>query len=302
MTGSPLDDRLRSRVGPDPGEVDRLAGRLRALRTGGPDQGPGPGPVPTPDGGRRSADFWWYDELGSTNDRLRELAAAGAPDGTVVLAGRQTAGRGRHGRTWHSPDGGLYLSLLLRPDLDPARGGWVTLAAALAVVRRVGSLGAEARIKWPNDVLCGDRKLAGILAEAALEGGRIAQLVVGIGVNLSWEGEVPAGLRDRAVALSELVSAPFDVDRLTAGLLVESLDLVAGLSSGTGIRGDGSPEFAGEAEERLYRRGRPVTLRVGVEVATGVCAGLGPECHLRLEDGRSLAAGELIVWDPEGGA
>jgi BirA family biotin operon repressor/biotin-[acetyl-CoA-carboxylase] ligase len=131
-------------------------------------------------------------ETTSTNDRARVLAAAGAPHGTLVTAGAQSAGRGRQGRTWAAPPGrALLLSLLLR-DYDPL----LPLRAGLAVADLAGE---PALVKWPNDVLLGDRKLAGILVEARPPAG---WAVLGIGVNVAVEvAELPPDVRERAATL-----------------------------------------------------------------------------------------------------
>jgi BirA family biotin operon repressor/biotin-[acetyl-CoA-carboxylase] ligase len=120
--------------------------------------------------------------LASTNDRLKEWAREGAPAWTVVLADEQTAGRGRQGRTWASPPGGLYLSVLVRPASDAA--GLLPLAAGVAAVEALEALGTTARLKWPNDVLVGGRKVAGILAESSSSAGSLDWVALGLGVNL----------------------------------------------------------------------------------------------------------------------
>ena len=132
-------------------------------------------------------------ETASTNDRARGLAAAGAPHGTLVTAGRQTAGRGRQGRAWSAPAGrALALSLVVR-DLDPL----LPLRAGLAVADVAGP---EARVKWPNDVLLDGRKVAGVLVEARPQEG---WAVVGIGVNVAVRpgADLPPGLRETAGTL-----------------------------------------------------------------------------------------------------
>lgn len=143
----------------------------------------------------------FHESIGSTNDRGRELAEAGERD-VVVLADRQTGGRGREGRSWSSPPGGIYLSIVLRPDLPPARTGLLTLAAAVATAEAVRAVGVEPVIKWPNDVLlAGDgRKLSGILTESATAGGAVEWAVVGIGVNANVD---PAALPDGSTSLLE---------------------------------------------------------------------------------------------------
>jgi BirA family biotin operon repressor/biotin-[acetyl-CoA-carboxylase] ligase len=147
-----------------------------------------------------------FPVLPSTNDRIKELAAAGAAEGTVILCETQTAGRGRLDRSFFSPEGtGLYMSLLLRPSQSAGRLALLTPLAAVAVCESVRTLcRPEAGIKWVNDILIGGKKVCGILAEAffSAEGGRAAYAVVGIGVNVYEPvGGFPPGLEDKAAAL-----------------------------------------------------------------------------------------------------
>ena len=142
----------------------------------------------------------FYDELASTNATARDRAADGAGE-LVVVARRQTGGRGRLDREWSSPAGGIYASLLVRPDVPPAHAPVYTLAAAVAVTDAARAVGVDAGIKWPNDVQVGGRKLAGILTEMEGEADRVSWLVVGIGVNANVEhAELPRGTSIRAEA------------------------------------------------------------------------------------------------------
>lgn len=143
----------------------------------------------------------------STNRYLMDLARAGAPEGVVVVADHQSAGRGRRGRTWVAPAGtSLLVSVLARPDpatLPPSRWWLLTAAMALAAAETCGT-GVE--LKWPNDLLLGERKLAGILAEA--EGAPAGAVVIGIGINVSWSPPGAAALGagvDRDVLLDVLL-------------------------------------------------------------------------------------------------
>jgi BirA family biotin operon repressor/biotin-[acetyl-CoA-carboxylase] ligase len=130
-----------------------------------------------------------FARIGSTNDEAKRLAEAGAPEGTLVWALEQDAGRGRHGRAWISPPGNLYLSLVLRPRVSAARAAQVGFAASLAVAEACGEFlpaAVAVRCKWPNDVLIGAAKVAGILLESRSDAaGGLDWLVLGIGVNLS---------------------------------------------------------------------------------------------------------------------
>jgi BirA family biotin operon repressor/biotin-[acetyl-CoA-carboxylase] ligase len=125
-----------------------------------------------------------YAEIDSTNSEARRLAADGAPSGVVVWADRQSAGHGRQGRVWQSPPGNLYFSILLRPDRPAAQVAQLSFAAALSVCDAI-PVELAARCKWPNDVLIGARKVAGILLESDGTRGNIAALIVGIGVNIA---------------------------------------------------------------------------------------------------------------------
>jgi BirA family biotin operon repressor/biotin-[acetyl-CoA-carboxylase] ligase len=126
-------------------------------------------------------------ECDSTNDEAAAWARDGAPHGAVVTADHQRRGRGRLGRAWHSPpDENLYLSVVLRPAaMAPMRVPPITLAAGVAVAEAVADLGIAASLKWPNDLLCGGKKAAGILAEMASAGDRVEHVILGIGVNLN---------------------------------------------------------------------------------------------------------------------
>lgn len=161
--------------------------------------------------------------VGSVLDVVHDLGQAGAPAGSVVAAVEQTAGRGRDGRTWFSPPGGMWLGLLLRPP-GPATGdalGIVSIRAGMIAADVVDEMiGApEARLKWPNDVLLRDRKLAGVLCEGRWQGEALQWLAVGIGMNVA--NEVPAAVRATAIALMEVLPLvrPLDVmDRLVPSL------------------------------------------------------------------------------------
>ncbi|MGH7538568.1 MAG: biotin--[acetyl-CoA-carboxylase] ligase, partial [Gemmatimonadales bacterium] len=139
----------------------------------------------------------------STLDQVHSLGAQGAPHGTVVVALEQTAGRGRDGREWHSPPGGVWLSVLLRAS--GAAPGIVSIRAGLVLADVVDEMvGAPvARLKWPNDVLLEDRKLAGVLCEGRWQGDALQWLAVGLGVNVA--NPLPLAVRRSAIALDEVV-------------------------------------------------------------------------------------------------
>jgi len=162
----------------------------------------------------------WHDTLSSTNDLATSLAEIQVPEGTVIVAEEQTAGRGRMGRPWVSPRGGIWLSVILRPHLPLAQVPIVGFAASTAVARAIRvTTGLLARVKWPNDVLINGRKVAGILAEAGPDG---EWVVVGIGINANIApDDLPKGAAHAAASLEELLGHPVDRGVLTKTLLRE---------------------------------------------------------------------------------
>ena len=145
-----------------------------------------------------------FAELISTNDEAHKLAEAGALHGEVVIADVQTKGRGRRGRAWIAPKGkSLTMSVILRPPLTPARAPEITLVAAVAVAEAARELGAlHGRIKWPNDIECRGRKLAGVLTELRAENDRVSYVILGIGFNVGLEmHDFPDDLRKTATSL-----------------------------------------------------------------------------------------------------
>lgn len=156
----------------------------------------------TEDFGRRG--YYYYQEIDSTNNCAKNLAAQGAPEGTVVAAEKQTAGRGRSGRTWYSPaNQGLYVSVIMRPVLPVNEISRISLITALAVTATLQSvLNLEAQIKWPNDILINNKKIAGILSEVVTNKDGVEFVVVGIGLNINNDvGEFPDDLRMPATSV-----------------------------------------------------------------------------------------------------
>jgi BirA family biotin operon repressor/biotin-[acetyl-CoA-carboxylase] ligase len=145
----------------------------------------------------------YHDAVDSTNRAAGDLARQGAVEGTVIIADAQTAGRGRMGRRWESPAGdNLYFSVLLTPNVEPARVPQLALVAAVAVHEGLAECcpGITARIKWPNDILVGGRKVAGILCEASLEADRVHRVILGIGINVNGTS-IAGELRTTATTL-----------------------------------------------------------------------------------------------------
>jgi len=165
--------------------------------------------------------------LPSTNAYAKAQGEAGEPEGLVVLADAQTAGVGRMGRTWYSPPGGLYLSVLLRPTtLTPEETPLLSLMAGIAVAQVLRQAhGLQATLKWPNDVILGGRKVAGILAEQSLIADQVEYAILGIGINANTQLEdLPPDLRPTATTLREALGRPVELPRLF-GYLAGQLEL-----------------------------------------------------------------------------
>jgi BirA family biotin operon repressor/biotin-[acetyl-CoA-carboxylase] ligase len=219
----------------------------------------------------------YFERLVSTMDLLHSLAADGAAAGTVVRAGEQTSGRGSRGRIWLSPPGGLWLSVLLRPSSASALD-LLSLRIGLAVSQRLSDLvgGAPIRLKWPNDLMLGDRKAGGILCEARWQGETLAWVAVGLGLNVA--NRVPDGLAEVATTLAD--HAP--------GIVPDSLvEPVVATVVATETDSARLSEQELERFEALdWLLGRSVRSPVA-----GVAAGIASDGALRvaLADGRELA-------------
>jgi BirA family biotin operon repressor/biotin-[acetyl-CoA-carboxylase] ligase len=222
-------------------------------------------------------------ETGSTNADVVRLARDGGQEGTVLVAERQTSGRGRLGRVWESPArAGIALSLLVRPKVDPARFGWLPLLAGVALAeatRRIADV--DAVLKWPNDLLIDQRKCAGILAEAVPPDG----VVVGIGINTTLrESELP---RPDATSLALAGAASSDRDPLVRAFLRAFEDWYRRWSAG---------DSAGLRDAYLFHcgtLGQVVTVQLpGGEEVRGTAGSVDLDGRL-VVDGRALAAGDV---------
>lgn len=152
-----------------------------------------------------------YEDIPSTNDEAKKLAAHGADEGTVVVSESQSTGKGRLERSFFCPAGGLWFSVILRPDFLPQEAPKCTLMAAVAVAKAMRDMGLDAGIKWPNDIYCQERKLTGILTEMSAEMDRINYLVVGIGINANIPLEsFPEDVKNKAGSMSAILGHNID--------------------------------------------------------------------------------------------
>lgn len=235
-----------------------------------------------------------YRSVGSTNDVVKELAAEGAPEWTVVLAEEQTEGRGRYRRRFDSPFGqGIYLSVLLRPDFSAAETLYITTCAAVAVCEAAESVaGVRAEIKWVNDIFSDGKKICGILTEASfdVESGKLAYAVLGVGINVR-ERAFPEELKGVAGSLFSREECPPDGrSRLAAAFLDRFRFYYERI---------GDRAFYPEYKRRLFVLGRRVHVVSGNFEGDGVAVGLDENCFLqvRMDSGetRTLAAGEVSI-------
>jgi BirA family biotin operon repressor/biotin-[acetyl-CoA-carboxylase] ligase len=244
----------------------------------------------------RLPDFYTLVERGrvtSSNDVAKDLAAADAPEGTLVRVREQTAGRGRYGRDWTSPPGNLYMSLILRPDCAVAEAAQIGWLAAIAVGEALASLigpAAEIRHKWPNDVLVGGRKIAGILLESASgEGANVDWVVAGIGVNVA---HYPEGARHPATDLgAEGASASVEDTLAALGRAFEPWY--------HRWRREGFAPVRAAWLGRAWRFGQPIEARLEHETLAGVFEGVSDTggLVLRLTSGetRTISYGEVFA-------
>ncbi len=225
-------------------------------------------------------DVLYLPETTSTNEVAVQRALAGAAEGTVIIAGKQTQGRGRLKRAWSTPEGNIALSVILYPDI--ARLHSLIMMASLGVVQAIEKVtGLHAGIKWPNDVLLNGRKVCGILIESDVRNDRVRYTVTGIGINVNIGQDALAGVLTPATSL--LVETGKEVSRL--GLvreLLRSLDeMYFSLMSGGSV-------FE-EWRDRLVTLGTEVRVTAGNEVTEGVAESVDSEGNLMVRD----AAGKL---------
>lgn len=235
-----------------------------------------------------------YFLASSTNVIALRLAAGGAQHGTVVIAEEQTAGRGRFGRVWYSEKAaGVYASMILRPPLAPSAAPALTLAAGLALYEAVASVtGLIPDIRWPNDLLLGEKKIGGILTEMSAEMDRIHAVVVGVGLNVN-HAEMPAELRAIASSLRIAGGKSYSRIQLFAAMLRQLQHFYALLLE----RGSGAITLEWERRSS-FARGKRVRVTAGGSESTATTDGLDPAGALRLrfDDGRveTLTSGEVF--------
>jgi BirA family biotin operon repressor/biotin-[acetyl-CoA-carboxylase] ligase len=239
---------------------------------------------------------------GSTNTDLLALARAGEPEGVVLVTDHQTAGRGRLGRVWEAPPGSsLLVSVLCRPRLPPGRAHLVTVAAGLAAIDALDQVaGFRPGLKWPNDVVVeapdGTRKLAGLLAEALVDGGTLGAVVVGMGMNVRWPNPLPTELAGTATAVNHQAGREVAPDEVLPVWLAAFGRRYADLHAEGGLA-----RTAAAHRAACTTLGRRVTVELAEGLVEGDAVDVDEDGHLVLDvagQRRDVAVGDVVHLRP----
>ena len=237
----------------------------------------------------------YFDTIDSTNTKAQELAEKGYPSGTLVVADKQDSGKGRRGRSWVSPSGtGIFMTLMIKPDINPNNASMLTLVAALAVAKAITSVtGEEALIKWPNDIVVNGKKVCGILTEMNAQFDYINNIVVGIGINVHNE------------------SFPEEISQMASSLMIEAggkrfhrAQIIAETMSyfeqyyDTFLKTQDLSALVREYDELLVNRNKSVRVLDPKEPFDGKAMGITPKGELIVETWESrklVSSGEVSV-------
>lgn len=238
--------------------------------------------------------IYYYDEIDSTNMKASHLAEEGAAHGTLVVADRQTAGKGRRGRSWESPaQTGIFMTMLLKPEIEPNNASMLTLVTALAVTRAVREqTGLEAQIKWPNDIVVNGKKVCGILTEMSAQIDYVNHVVIGIGINVHNQ-DFP----------EEIVQTATSLD-IESGRKIRRAELIAAVWSAfedyydSYIQTQDLSSLVKEYDSNLANRGNKVRVLDPLEPYEGVAQGITNRGELIVdtwESRRLVSSGEVSV-------
>ena len=237
----------------------------------------------------------YFDTIDSTNTKAQELAEKGYPSGTLVVADKQESGKGRRGRSWVSPSGtGIFMTLMIKPDINPNNASMLTLVAALAVAKAITSVtGEEAMIKWPNDIVVNSKKVCGILTEMNAQFDYINHIVVGIGINVHNE------------------SFPEEISQMASSLMIEAggkrfhrAQIIAETMSyfeqyyDTFLKTQDLSALVREYDEMLVNRNKSVRVLDPKEPFDGKAMGITPKGELIVDTWESrklVSSGEVSV-------
>jgi BirA family biotin operon repressor/biotin-[acetyl-CoA-carboxylase] ligase len=239
-------------------------------------------------------DIVYLKEIPSTYDNPKDLAKDGAPEGTVIIAEVQKKGKGRMGREWVSPKGGIWMSLILRPKIEPSEAQKITLLAGIAMARVLNRSFVDTAIKWPNDIYTDGKKVAGILTEMEAEMDSVNFVVVGIGINanVDIDHEFPRELRNGATSIMVQMGEKVDRVVLVRAILEELEHVYLDFTKG------GFPELLEEWKDLTSTIGRRVKIMKAKEPLVGEAVGITKEGALIVEkdDGtmEKVIAGECV--------
>ena len=239
-------------------------------------------------------DIHYFSEVDSTNDVAKYLAEEGASEGTMVVAEIQNRGRGRRGKTWISPPGGVWMSIILRPDIPPSQAPQLTLVTGVAVAKTLKEeLSLDVGIKWPNDILIGNKKVCGILTEVNATMDKVNYLVVGIGIDMNVDVPVfPSSLQKGATSLKNELDTEINGAMLVQKFLLNFEDIYNKFNAGK------FPEILNEWRSLSTTIGNNVEVRTRGKTVRGEAVGINKDgiLILELEDGslRKMISGECL--------
>lgn len=242
----------------------------------------------------------WAPERTSTNAVANQLAQEQLPDGSVVVAGRQTGGRGRQGRPWQSPSGGMWFSLLVRRPCALSQAADLTLLASVAVCRALTRTGANVQIKWPNDILIDGRKVCGILAQMRTDGEQVDYAVIGIGINANVTiQQLPEEVQSTGTTLQHALGHPVHRPTVLADVLLSLSELYGALRTGSG----GFHTVRDEWVAHAHTLGRRVQVKIGDTLVTGTALDVDDHGVLTVRDEAGLVhavhSGEVLFSEME---
>lgn len=237
-----------------------------------------------------------FDMLDSTNSTAKDFARADAEEGTIIIARTQCKGRGRFDRMWQSPEGGVYLSIILRPQIPVQSVSLLSFVAALSVAKTIEAHGVYATIKWPNDVRVKKKKIAGILLESEIKGDHVNYVIVGIGINLNIDiEELPSDIRSRSTSLSFELGAPLEYQNFLQTLLVQFDNVYTRLNQHQDVR------LIGEWKTLSDTLGKFVRVQTPTEVLQGTAVDVNQSGFLLLKTNqgeiKKIVSGDCLYFD-----
>ena len=236
----------------------------------------------------------YFDEVNSTNEKANELAA-NVEEGTVIIAEKQKEGRGRFGREWTSPKGGIYVSVILKPKISSIDAPKITLIAGIAVAKVIKKLGFDAKLKWPNDILIHGKKVGGILTSISTKDGKIDYVIVGIGINANVDISTSLKeLQKSATSLKEEFKKEVSTEKIIEDILQE-IEINYEIFK---FKKGNFAYLLNEWKRLSDTINKKVKIQMQTEVIVGEAVGVNRDgaLILKLEDGslKNIIAGECI--------